>query len=344
MGHKEIHKILFITLSNIGDVVLTLPVLSALKDNFKDADIDVVVGPRPKEIFVKDPRVRRMFVYDKHARIMDKIGFIRKLRKERYDLAVDMRTSLIPFLIGARHRPGFIHSRPLSIPPKEPRALARVGSISVYKDIIKHKKAIHLERLKPLEIGYNAQRNIYIYDKDRRIITRLLEEKGVGHDDILIGISPATRSPLKQWRTEGFIEVAGALLKNNNLKIVLVGDTTQVDTSKEIENTLRHNSLINLTGKINLNKLFALIERMQVLLTCDTASMHIAADLGVRVVAIFGPTDPEEYGPQGKDDVVIRRELECSPCKKAICVFKHECMCEINANEVLKAVESVLAV
>src|SRR3989338_7102793 len=146
MKHKEIHKILFITLSNIGDVILTLPVLSALKDNFKDADIDVVVGPRPKEIFVKDPRIHRIFVYDKHARIRDKIGFIRKLREERYDLAVDMRDSFIPFLIGARHRPGFIHSRPLSIPPKEPRAwfdkltilrtilskvegLARVGSI-----------------------------------------------------------------------------------------------------------------------------------------------------------------------------------------------------------------------
>ena len=60
-------KILFITLSNIGDVILTLPVLSALKDNFPDAVIDVVVGPRPKDIFAKDPKIRDVFVYDKHG-------------------------------------------------------------------------------------------------------------------------------------------------------------------------------------------------------------------------------------------------------------------------------------
>ena len=78
MKLSNIHKILFITLSNIGDVILTLPVLSVLKDNFPDAFIDVVVGPRPEEVFKKDPRVSKVFIYNKHAALKDKMRFIRK--------------------------------------------------------------------------------------------------------------------------------------------------------------------------------------------------------------------------------------------------------------------------
>ncbi len=111
MKLQDIDKILFITLSNIGDVILTLPVLSALKDNFPEAVIDVVVGQRPKQVFEKDPRIRKVIVYDKYAGLKDKIEFIRKLKYERYGLAIDMKTSLLPFLIGARYRTPIIFCR-----------------------------------------------------------------------------------------------------------------------------------------------------------------------------------------------------------------------------------------
>lgn len=86
-----------------------------------------------------------------------------------------------------------------------------------------------------------------------------------------------------------------------------------------------------------------MIECMDILLTCDSAVLHIASDLGVKVVAIFGPTDPREYGPTGKDNVVIRRNLDCAPCNKSRCAFKHECMEKITAGEVFSAVLSLIA-
>ena len=103
MKLSNVSKILFITLSNIGDAILTLPVLSALRDNFPEASIDVVVGPRPQEIFKKDPRINVVFVYDKHAGLKDKITFIKKLKAEKYDLAIDMKASFLPVLIGAKY-------------------------------------------------------------------------------------------------------------------------------------------------------------------------------------------------------------------------------------------------
>lgn len=321
MKLNNIRKILFITLSNIGDVILTLPVLSALKDNFPDAKIDVVIGPRPKEIFTKDPRVDRIFSYDKHTRLKEKIDFIRRLRGEGYDLAVDMRTSLFPVLIGAKNRSSLI---------------------SIDKGVTKHKRSVHLNRLKPLGIEYKGHKNIYVDDRDREKIRKLLEENGLRKEDILIGVSPACRSRLKEWRTKGFIEVINSLLRQGRYKIVLIGDAKQAHVSREIKDTVRHEALIDMIGKTNLNELFALIDAMQLLLTCDSACMHIACDLGVKVVAIFGPTDPEEYGPTGRDDIVIRKTLECSPCNKAICSLKHECMEHLNAKEVIEAVEHLI--
>lgn len=311
-------KILFITLSNIGDVILTLPVYSALKDSFQKEKIDVVVGSRAKEIFQKDPRVGNLFIYDKHASLKEKIDFIKKLRKENYDLAVDMRRSLMPLLIGARRR----------------TSLALVE-----KRLVRHKRSAHLSKLKDLGIEYKKRRNIYIDGKDKNEVAGLLEEYGIKKDDLLIGVSPTCRSPLKQWPPEGFIAVLRELLQLGKYKVVLMGENKKGHISKKIANAVNNKNLIDLTGKTNLFQFFALIERTQVLLTCDSASLHIACDLGVRTVAIFGPTDFKEYGPIGKDDIVIKKDLKCAPCKKARCKFNNECMKEINAKEVLEALK-----
>lgn len=322
MKLSNVRKILFITLSNIGDVILTLPVLSSLRDNFPDAVIDVVVGPRPEQVFKNDPRVSRVFVYDKHARLKDKTAFVKKLKAEKYDLAIDMKTSLLPALIGAKNRSGLFSGN-------------RPG--------IKHKRLIHLDSLRPFGITYRKQKNIYIGESSKDKIEKILQDNGVKHADILIGVSPGSRSPLKQWKKEGFADVIINILENQKYKVILIGDMNDTGLSKEIMGAVKHPSLIDLTGKTSISELFALIEKFSLLLTCDSAGMHIASDLGVKVVAIFGPTDPNEYGPAGDKDITIRKNLKCSPCKKAQCKFEtHECMTAINVEEVLAAVNKIL--
>ncbi|MCX5693442.1 MAG: glycosyltransferase family 9 protein [Candidatus Omnitrophica bacterium] len=323
MKLSNIRKILFITLSNIGDVILTLPVLSALKDNFPDADIDIIIGPRPEQVFRKDPRINRVFIYNKHAGLKDKIRFIKRLKAERYDLAIDMKTSLLPVLIAAKNRTGlFLRG----------------------KSKIKHKRLIHLESLRSFGIKYKEQKNIYIDEESGNKINNALKDNGVKDTDTLIGVSPGSRSHLKQWKKQGFIDVIRSILKNPQHRVVLIGDVNEAGLSKEIASAVnRPDSLIDFTGKTSLHELFALIERFNLLLTCDSAGMHIASDLGVKVVAIFGPTDPEEYGPRGDNDIVIRKNLKCSPCKKAQCKFgTHECMYSISSEEVLAAVNKIL--
>ena len=314
-------KVLFITLSYIGDVILTLPVLAGLKYSFPTARIDVVVGPRPSEIFKKDPRVGTVYVYDKQAPLKERLYFLRKLRSEKYDLAVDMKTSLVPLLIGAKKRSSLVARR------------SNGG---------RHKSAVHLDKLRELGLAHGPEPSIYIDDSDREKIETLLKKHGIGKPHLIAGISPSTRGTLKQWYTDGFIEVIRGLLKDERLRIILIGDGSQVDISGKIMDYIKSGSVIDLTGKIDLNGLFALIERMSVMLTGDSAALHIASDLRIKTVALFGPTSPEEYGPRGKDDIVIRKKLKCSPCKKAACSFNHECMKEIKPAEVLEALKRLL--
>jgi ADP-heptose:LPS heptosyltransferase len=322
MNLKDINKILFITLSNIGDVILTLPVLSALKDNFPSAVIDVVVGPKPEEVFRKDPRVNRIFIYNKYADLKEKLEFIKKLRAEKYDLAIDMKTSIMPMLILAKNRSGIFLKN---------------------KRDAEHKRIKHLSCLIPFGIAYREQKNIYIDKDSKGAVDRILADNGVQDSDILIGISHGSKSRLKQWTKEGFIDVIKNIMKDQRYKIVLIGDIKETDISKEITRAVKQSGVIDLTGKTSLGELFALINRFKLLLTCDSASMHIASDLGVRVVALFGPTDPKEYGPRGSKDIILRKNLKCSPCKKAQCKLEtHECMKSISASEVFEAIKNLI--
>jgi len=317
----NIMKILFITLSNIGDAVLTLPLFSALKDKFPKAKIDIMAAPRSKEVFAKDPKVNRIFIYDKHSSLAQKMKFIGMLRKEKYDLCVDMKTSLMPILIDAK----------------------KMNSLFlINKSRKKHKKLHHLDKLKSLGIEYKIQRNVYIDEEDKKTLSKLLKGGGFRDDDILVGIAPSCRSYTKEWLADGFVEVVNNLLEDKRCKVILMGEASQINSSNAIKNAVKHEGLLDLTGKLTLNELFALIDRLGVLLTCDSASMHIASDLGVKVAAIFGPTDHEEYGPTGPRDIVIRKDLKCSPCKKSLCKYNHECMKQIKPQEVIEAVKKLL--
>jgi ADP-heptose:LPS heptosyltransferase len=101
---SPINKVLFITLSNIGDCILTLPVLDLLRENFPQAEITVMVGPRPKEIFAGNPYIHRLVVYDKYAGLKEKIRLFRELKQEKFDLVIDLRNSLFGALLPAKNK------------------------------------------------------------------------------------------------------------------------------------------------------------------------------------------------------------------------------------------------
>jgi heptosyltransferase II len=322
--HKEkVKRILFITLSNIGDIILTTPALSILRREFPDAGIDVLSGPNGEEIFSNHPFVAKFILYDKFSKLQSKKYLIRALRKNRYDLIIDLRNSLFPFLIGSRYRTAVVY--PFS---RDNRAV--------------HKKEEHLFKLKELGLDIDgAQFAFYIDSIDEAFVKDLLANSGIKKDFVVV--SPGAKSHIKRWTKEGFGFVCDRIIDELNCDVIMAGDRKDKEIIFGINSIMKNKKAIDLSSKLNLRQLGALIERSRLLITNDSAPMHIGHAVGAKVLAIFGPTDPEKYGPRGKYDVVIKEALTCSPCEVAQCKKNHECMNLIDPSRVFQTVKDMVS-
>lgn len=316
---SHIKRILVITLSNIGDIILTTPVIRALSKEFPSSRVDVVVGPNGKDIFDKDPRIFKLIIYNKHMPITEKRRLQLKLKKLKYDLVVDLRNTVLPILLMPRFRTSAIQTFP--------------------KDII-HRRERHLYRLHPLGIR-NLEEDSYLYisEADEYYIENLIKENKI--TDPIVVISPGAKSHLKRWVMEGFAEVADSLANENGASIVFIGLGEDNIVVNEITRRMKH-GFYNFTDKTNIRQLAALLKRAKLLITNDSAPLHLGCAMGTKVLAIFGPTDPRKYGPTGEFDAVINKKLSCSPCERAVCKYNHECMRLVSADEVYDAAKMMM--
>jgi len=315
---KKIKRILFITLSNIGDIVLTTPVLRVLSRNYPEAKLDVMVGPNGTELFRSHPAVFNVITYDKHIPMSAKRRLIRSLRSASYDLIVDMRNTLFPLMVGARYR-----TNPILLPPKS----------------VKHKKGQHLWKLSTIGLNVeDADFYMHIPREDRGFINKILPNVDRGRP--LIAISPGAKSNIKRWPKENFSLLADRLIKELNVQVIMVGDKTDSPLVKEI--IAEKDVITDLSGRTSLCQLASVLSESDLLITNDSAPLHLAGAVDTKVLAIFGPTDPDAYGPTGKDDRIARKKIHCSPCGKAQCKFEHECMKYIEVEEVFNAAKEIL--
>lgn len=315
----QVNRILVITLSNIGDIILTTPVIRVLSREFPSSRIDVMVGPNGKDIFDKDPRVFKLIIYDKHMPITEKRRLQLKLKKLKYDLVVDLRNTVFPILLMPKFR-----TSPMQAFPKN----------------IVHKKERHLHRLYPLGMK-DIKENSYIYipEDDERYIEDLIKENNIA--DPIVVINPGAKSHLKRWTAEGFGEVAERLSEESKASVIFIGLSEDSDVVKEVIRKIK-GRFYNFTNKTNIRQLAALLKRAKLLITNDSAPLHLGCAVGTRVLAIFGPTDPKKYGPTGEFDVVVNKKLFCSPCENAACKYNHECMKLVSADEVYDAAKMMV--
>lgn len=316
----NVKKILVITLSNIGDVILTTPVIDLLKKEIPGGHLTIMVGPKAGELFDGAPGVEVM-VYDKFIPLRDKLKLALALRKKGYDLVVDLRNTLFPYLLGAKHRTGFLTRAP--------------------KDVL-HMKDRHLYKLKSLGMAVDkASFYIWIGPKDEAYVNNLLSKFEISTTDRLVAVCPGARNDIKRWSKEGFRELSDRLMEQGN-KVLMIGDEEDRELIRQIGLAMRE-APIMVGGKTNLRQLACLLKRCRLLITNDSAPMHIGAALGVRTLAIFGPTDPKKYGPVGEKHSIVRNEnLACSPCEVARCSQDHECMKGISTEEVYRVAQRML--
>lgn len=318
----KIKKILVITLSNIGDVILTTPVIQVLRENFPQAYLTVLVGPRAYGVLEEDGRIDRRIVYDKSISWTDKVALLKTLRSERYDLVIDLRQTMFGPFLGARYCSSMFTRAPKNIT---------------------HMKDRHLWKLNFLGLNITEKQPRVEFGSLRQQKVEGLLNKWQIDEKCLIAMSPGARNMTKRWKKEGFVRLC-ALLKEeySRVNIIIVGDEQDKGIAEEIIRAVDM-VIVNACGQTTLGDLAYLLGRCRLLIANDSAPMHLAWAVRTPVVAVFGPTDYRKYAPCGPYDRIIRKELDCAPCQKSLCPKgTRECMKLITAEDVFAAAKKIV--
>ncbi len=281
MFSGERANLLVITLSNIGDVILTTPVIRSLRSRFPRARLTVVVGPKAAPLLRGSSQIDRLLVYDKQAGWPHKLQLVRALREEFYDTVVDLRNSAFPFTVRASHR------SPIFRPHRAPSARAR------HLELLEMMKLPPVRKLEPFDF----------FSKEEEAVA--LKKFGDSHQIPFMIVAPGAGSEAKRWRIEGFCETTASLLKHFSLNAVVVGDRNEIPLGEKLFQ-IDPERVVNLTGQISLRELAALVSHAKLVLTNDSAVMHLGHELDRPVAALFGPTNPERYGRQNEIWRIVR--------------------------------------
>ncbi len=330
-------KVLILQTAFIGDVILCTPLVHALSG--KGHEVGFVVKPEAAGILERDPRISRLFIYDKREK--DKgIGGIIKLaqtiKEQRYDAAIiphrSIRSALIMKLSGIPVRIGFDKS---------------AGSF-LFTHKIKYEQFIHEVKrnhnlLEPLEINDAPTAPRILYDDDDlKAGYNLLKSWGINNSVNLIAFGPGSKWPTKQWGVEKYKALSLMLFENIDCHIVCFGGPEESELCDKIVSDYGK-KIFNAAGKLTLRQSAAALSFFRTAVANDNGFMHLSAASGIPVTAVFGPTIPGfGFAPWGDNHTIEGIEIECRPCgihgaKK--CPEKHfKCMLELSPEKVYESV------
>ena len=335
LSHKQFKKILIVNLGGIGDFLLSVPALKAMRNAFADARISLLATPRIHDL------VKRYGCIDDIFEINLKTLMI--LRSRKYDIAVNMRT-MVSRYGAAKIR--FIFGM---ISPKM-RAGRDTDGLGNFFDIKIPEKGIDERH----EMGYDLElatalgaeikdRNIdfEITKNDFENVEKILKNKGLAKEEILIGIHPGGK-PSHRWPIENFAEAIAGLDKITNYRFVITGDRQDVAIASRLTK-MTDAKIINTTNELSVGQLAALIKMCKIYIANDTGPMHIAAVVKTPLVAIFGPGYVRRFDPRNISDkaVVLYRKVDCAPCNRTNC-NSLRCLRSIAPKEVIGAVGAFL--
>ncbi|MEQ1948818.1 MAG: lipopolysaccharide heptosyltransferase II [Bryobacteraceae bacterium] len=322
-------KILVRATNWVGDAVMSLPALRALREQFPTSEICILAKPWVADLYGREPFCDRMIPYSPKT-LGEKWAAGRALAKENFDCAILLQNAfeaaMVAFAAGIPERIGYA---------RDGRSFLLTKAISVPErgSIPPHERFYYLELLRRAGIINKLPES----DAIRLDGAASSRERGIERyrelrfGPAVIGMSPgAAYGTAKQWIPEHFAEAANLVAAQTGASVAIFGSKDE----RELGNTIGaaiHVPVHNFAGETTLAEFIDLAAACQVYLTNDSGGMHIASALGVPTVAIFGATNPITTGPTGPLARVVRESVECSPCMKRECPIDHRCMTRVSA-------------
>lgn len=318
-------KILIIKLGALGDVINTFPVVVTLKQNL-DAEIHWLVAPLSYPLVHNHSCVDRAIIFDKTKGRKAMAGAIKAMRETRYDIAIDLqrilKSGLLCMAARSKRKIGFNKER-----------CKEFSRLFPFERIAKSNPQAHmltqyLEFAEHLGISCGTPR--------WKIPRSSGPLPALPHDFLVLNIG-ATK-PANRWANDNFAVLAEEASKTFGLVPVLTGGPEDMENARKIKEKSR-TDILDLTGRTTIPELVEVLARARCVISCDTGPMHLACALGTKLIALFGPSNPDRTGPF--KGVVIQKPQACTPCNKKHCKIPL-CMQAITPGDVMESISLIL--
>ncbi len=340
-----VRNILVIRTAYAGDVVMTLPLLPALRDRFPAARITLLTSRDGAELAQGQPALDRLLAFDApwfygRASWKPYPALLRTLRAERYDLVIEARGDIRDILL-------------LTLPL---RAAARVSyafgggawalSHVVPYHGIKHRVDYHLDIARHLGCTIrDPYPRLALSETEHTEARRLLAQQGLANR--FIAWHPGGRLDLKRWPLERHAELMKEVHARTRWPVALLASPAEAELAARLQTLAAGVPITSLSGHLSLRQLAAVLAEAALLVCHDSAPMHVAAAVGTPVAALFGPSKPEETAPYAFGPAaVLARPMPCrTTCDEIHCLAPdhHACMRQLSVAQALESLTPLLA-
>jgi len=330
--HPPVERILVVKLRAIGDVLLSTAVLPGLRAAYPGASVDFLTEKYCAAVVEGNPHVSNVLTFD--PRTDGSLGLVRRVRSGRYDMVLDLfgnpRSAVLTLLSGAGTRVGyrfnwraFCYNMVV-----EPRG----GTV--------HNVDFNLDALRRMGIDDRGGRPCFpLDDEGERFASEVFAEAGYTGKRI-VGLNPGGGWISKKWRPEQFAGLGRRIVGETGSAVLVVWGPGEEEDARRVRDGIGPGAVM--APPATLRQLGSLLKRCSTLVTNDSGPMHIAAALGVPVLAIFGPTVPSLQGPVFTDSaVVLNDRLDCLGCSYTECPIGNPCMVELTVGEVFDSLRKL---
>jgi heptosyltransferase-2 len=319
----------------IGDAILGVPAMKAVRERFPAARITLLVRPWVAGLFHSAPFIDEVWTRPRPG-ATEWIKTAREMRRRRFDIALmlpnSFESALTTYLGGVPDRVGYATDRRgwlLNRSVERPRK--KMHQVDYYLNLVD----VAFDSPGRPDIAPDIA--IAATEEELSGARRLLADSGIDATSGFLVVNPgAAFGSAKRWNEERFAAVADRLAGQTSLQVVMIGSESERPIAERIK-LLMDESGVVLNGRTDLETLVGVLAQASLMITNDSGPMHMAAALGVRTVAIFGSTDAEVTSPVGPRTRVVHHEVSCSPCLLRECPIDHRCMDAVTVDEVSNA-------